>query len=179
MPELKTSSLEAPSLTSPHSERGTVLLETSLAMTFLVFVFMSIFTIANMLLPYLKLTQVADEALRTLSAIPRLDPSEYESLFSDDSVFKTSETDRVTETCRLNPSSNTRCGHLLAKRRVQFLFQTLDINFIETSGVTILTSRDEASGTVRVRIRGPHRGLFMELFQGLPITVEAQGAYLF
>lgn len=162
-----------------RSEDGTVILETSIAMTFLVFVFMSIFTVANMLLPYLKLTQVADEALRTLSAIPRLDPHEYESLFGDDSVFKTSPSDKVVETCRLNPSSNTRCGHLLAKRRVQFLFQTLNINFIETSGMTILTSRDEASGTVRVRIRGPHKGLFMDMFGGLPITVEAEGAYLF
>ena len=133
---------------------------------------------ANILLPYLKLTQIADEALRTLSAIPSLESGEFKSSFTDDSIFKSLNND-IIQTCSSNPRSSQLCGHLLAKRRVQFLFRTLDIGFIDISKVEILTERDTTNGTVHVKITGPHTGLFLDAFEGLPITVEAQGSYLF
>jgi len=169
-----------------NDESGIAIFEFSMAVLFLIILLFGVVNISSMLLAYMKLTQITDEALRTLSSIPGLQETAYHTEFgNNEGVGGGNGFDAgVAEECQTNPGSQPACGHLLAKRRIQFLFQTLDIELIQTSDITIKTelirtgATAAETNTVTVSITAPFEGL-LPVFSGFPVSATAQGPYLF
>lgn len=158
-------------------ERGVALLELAISLPVLVLLFLGLVDVSNMLINYMSMSQVADEAVRTLSAVPSL-----KATASDVTSFDTA----TIAACTTNPASNNLCGHLLAHRRVQYLAELLRLQNVDSAALQIKTryqggiasAAATENDTVRVEITATFNGIFFFL-NNFPISVRAQGPYLF
>jgi len=153
---------------------------------FLVLTVFSIYGFGAILLSYANLTQVAHEAVRTLSAVPGLETGEYAN--------NGDELEGLRETCKQRLSSSGKCGHLLAQDRALSLIRfgnvlpsaslmhkvTIKSRYRATNGSDPTAERE----TVRVVVSVPVKNILEKA--GIPLdlgewsmSVSAEGPYMF
>ena len=161
-------------------ERGVALLELAISLPVLVLLFLGLVDVSNMLINYMSMSQIADEAVRTLSAVPSL-----KAATGSTDVVTDADAEAVATKCDTNSSSDTLCGHLLAHRRARYLAQLLKLQNVNgdvevktrfQNGVASATATE--NDTVRVEITAKFNGIFFFL-NNFRITVKAQGPYLY
>jgi hypothetical protein len=147
-----------------RSNEGSVLTEFAISFLLLILFCFGLITFGTLLNDYLKVVQIADEAIRTLSAVPGLQETEV----------AWSEIDAPLSTaCSQNSASDPRCGHVLAQSRVFFLIQAMNL---DSTGITIESAR--SVDNVSIMISLPFSGV-ATIVPGVPISVVAEGPYLF
>lgn len=153
------------------SQRGTVMLEFAASFGFVIFLCLSVISLGSVLDGYLRLTQVSDEAVRTLSALPGLDETEVRW-----SNFRENQGQQL-ENCIINPRGSNLCNHLLMQSRAAFLARTLGIDS-DDADFDIISQFNLARDTVHVQIVGARIGVLLFLGE-LPVSIEAEGPYLY
>ncbi len=160
---------------SKSKEEGTVMLEFAATIGFLVLLFMALISLSTMLVAYMKISQIIDEGIRTLSSVPRLSAEVVEGPVSGS----------IINACAESPIAFPKCGHVLAQRRVQFLLNSIEIKSIDRVNLRIRTEytgvpekEGQTGDTVRMIITVPYTGI-VPLFDGLELDVEGEGPYLF
>ncbi len=148
--------------------RGSVMLECAISLLVLILLCIGVVSLGAMLTDYLKLVQVADEAVRTLSGIPGIEPD-------TNVTWSDLKAAGLPALCEQSAAASPKCGHVLAQSRIIFLCQTLNLN---TDNIAITSEYMNTADTVRIRIVLPFNGVF-DLFGNIPLTVEAEGPYLF